>query len=252
MTLFTTAHKLEKKLTSLNLIWHLTEEANSIVLEDSINKSNATMMAATSKSKDKNGKGKTKAKAKAYCTNPNCNKDGHMIDQCFEKGGGKEKEVHKWVKKQAARKAASVSAHVADNVKKDKDKNYTMLTYSIPDDSSTLIVTSDFKSEAHATSGANGIILNSGASSHFTPNRLKLMNYTDINPEPIRAADGCTFSALSKGDLKVELPNKNQKLTPITLKNVYYSPHMVFTLMSVSCVDQAGFSVHQKWILCCS
>ncbi|KAF8231004.1 hypothetical protein L208DRAFT_1279179 [Tricholoma matsutake] len=27
------------------------------------------------------------------------------------------------------------------------------------------------------------------------------------------------------------------------LKNVYYSPHMAFTLMSISCVNQAGFSL---------
>jgi hypothetical protein len=48
------------------------------------------------------------------------------------------------------------------------------------------------------------------------------------------------------GDLKVELPNGDQKSTPITLKNVYYSPHMAFTLMSVSCVDKAGFSLYIK------
>jgi hypothetical protein len=64
MTLTATAHESGRKLTSSNLIWHITKEANLIVLKDSINKSNATMMAAMSKSK--NGKGKLKGKAKVH------------------------------------------------------------------------------------------------------------------------------------------------------------------------------------------
>jgi len=243
MTLNATAHESGRKLTSSNLIWHLTEEANSITLEDSINKSNAAMMAAASRSKDSRGKPKLKGKPKAHCSNPNCNKDGHTLDQCFVKGGGKEKEALEWFKKLAARKTASVSVHVAKNIENDDADNYTMLTYSLPDDPTALIVTSDFTAKAHATSGAAGIILDSGASRHFSPDHSKLMNHREINPKPIRAANGHTFSTLRKGDLKVELPNGDQKPTPITLKNVYYSPHMAFTLMSVSCVNQAGFSL---------
>jgi hypothetical protein len=58
-----------------------------------------------------------------------------------------------------------------------------------------------------------------------------------MSPEPIRAADGRMFSMLGKGDIGIELSNGDQKSTPITLKNVYYSPQMAFTLISVSCVD---------------
>jgi hypothetical protein len=59
-TLTAAAHESGKKLTSTNLIWHLNEEANSIILEDSINKSNEAMLAATAKARS--GKGKVKAK----------------------------------------------------------------------------------------------------------------------------------------------------------------------------------------------
>jgi len=186
-----------------------------------------------------------KGKSKAHCSNPNCDRDGHTINQCLVKGGGKEKEVPEWFKKQVARKAASVSAHIT-NDGNDDDENYAMLTYNVPDDPTTLIITSDFKAEAHAVSGTSGIILDSGTSHHFSPDCLKIMNFEEISPEPIRAADGHTFSMLGKGDLKVELPNGNQKPTPITLKNIYYSPHMAFTLMSVSSIDQAGFSLFIK------
>ena len=48
----------------------------------------------------------------------------------------------------------------------------------------------------------------------------------------------------------MELPNGDQKPTLIMLKNAYYSLHMAFTLMSVSCVDRAGFSLFIKGGAC--
>jgi GAG-pre-integrase domain len=118
-----------------------------------------------------------------------------------------------------------------------------MLGYTLFKNSSALICTSDFKHEALIVDKSNGTILDCGASSHFTPEHLKLLNYREINPEPICSADGHTFSATGKGDLKLELPNGNQKPTPVTLKNVYYLPHLAFTLMSVGTMDWNGYNL---------
>ena len=102
-TLFTslsaTAHQSGTKLTSTNLIWHLTEEANAIAIEDNINKSNAAMMAIEKGKGGKRGKGKVNPKREERkCSNPNCGKTGHVKEQCFAKGGGKEKEAPDWYK----------------------------------------------------------------------------------------------------------------------------------------------------------
>jgi GAG-pre-integrase domain len=121
-----------------------------------------------------------------------------------------------------------------------------MLGYTLPKNSSALICTSDFKHKALIVDKSNGTILNCGTSSHFTPERSKLLNYQKINPKPIHSADGHTFSATGKGDLKLELPNGNQKPTPVTLKNVYYSPHLAFTLMSVWTIDRNGYDLRIK------
>jgi hypothetical protein len=93
-----------------------------------------------------------------------------------------------------------------------------MLGYTLPEDSSALVCTFDFKHEAYIASQSNGTILDCRASSHFMPERSKLLNYREISPEPIQAADGRTFSVTGKGNLKLELPNSDQKLTPVTLK----------------------------------
>ena len=245
-TLSATAHQTGRKLTSADVIWHLTEEATSIEIEDNINKSNAAMLATTSKSKG----GKT-SRNDRLCDN--CGRKGHTSNQCFEKGGGKEGQAPEWWKKSRENKA---NANVAESKKvEDEPENYAMasviLSDDTPDDPRALVCTSDFHSEAHAAANHTGSIINSGASRHFSPERAKFLNYVEFaNSEPIRAADGRTFSALGKGDLETYLPNGDQKPTLTTLKNVLYSPNMAFTLISVSCVDRAGYSLFIKGGYC--
>ena len=91
-----------------------------------------------------------------------------------------------------------------------------MMTYR--NEPTTLSITSDFTAEANAPYKSNEVILDSGASQHFSPNCSKLINYTEINPEPIKAADGHTFNALRKGDMNVKLPSGNQKTNINTAK----------------------------------
>ena len=125
----------------------------------------------------------------------------------------------------------------------DDTENYAMFTYNLFDDPMSLVCISDFQHQAHAASQSNGIIIDCSASSHFSSKHSKFLNYIQITPEPIQAADGHTFSALDKGDLKIKLPNRDQKPTPITLKNVYYASKMAFMLMSVGTIDHASYSV---------
>ena len=108
------------------------------------------------------------------------------------------------------------------------------------DKDSALTVTSDFCPEVHSTFLPGGVIIDSGATGHFSPHKSRFLNYRDITPEPIRAADGHTFSALGKGNLKIELlMGNNEKPTPVLLKDVRYSPNMAFTIVSVSHMDRA-------------
>ena len=112
-SLSTTVRQTGKKLTPGDVIWHLTEEATSVKIEDSINKSNAMMMALRSKSggKDK-GKKEKSSKSNIICSNTvNCGWKGHTGDQCWEKGGGKEGQAPNLWKKKKGKKA---SANVAE------------------------------------------------------------------------------------------------------------------------------------------
>ncbi|KAF8833827.1 hypothetical protein BDN67DRAFT_868226, partial [Paxillus ammoniavirescens] len=59
-------------------------------------------------------------------------------------------------------------------------------------------------------------IVDSGASSHFCPNREKFTNFTAIQPKPIRIADGHTLHATGRGNILIQLPN-GQECTNVTL-----------------------------------
>src|SRR6266498_752482 len=112
------------------------------------------------------------------------------------------------------------------------------------EDFTSFVITSGHNHEAYGVSSSTDLIVDCGASSHFSPDKFKFVNFEAIPPEPIRAADGHTFSAIGCGDLVVNLPVKNgENGPPITLKRVYYAPKMAFTLVSVACLDKAGCSL---------
>ena len=104
-TLSTTARQTRTLLTSSDLVWHLTEEANTVKLEADVNKSHAALAAAhgkankggTSESNRRGGDQKGKSKRSGTkCSN--CKLKGHTHENCFAKGGGKEHQAPEWWK----------------------------------------------------------------------------------------------------------------------------------------------------------
>jgi len=204
------------------------------------------------------GKGKEKSKggrSAKQCTN--CKLRGHVKDKCFAKGGGQEHNTPDWWKEKLAKEKGKDSVKESANAaSRDSEKgdNYAFLTIHPADLTSddrndedtniALVVTSRHDHQAHGVSTSASIILDSGTSSHFSPDRTKFLDYEEIEPEPIKAADGRSFSATGRGDLRVTLSTCNGvKPSTIRLKRVYYAPGMAFTLLSVSCLDKAGCSL---------
>ncbi|KAF8156065.1 hypothetical protein B0H34DRAFT_659818, partial [Crassisporium funariophilum] len=116
-----------------------------------------------------------------------------------------------WVKKNGGKpKGKERSANVVDKDSTAKAFAFLTLATEAPCDDElinvALAITSGHNHEAHAASPSAGVIIDCGASSHFSPSRKKFLNYQEISPEPVRAADGRTFSAVGKGDLRVHLP----------------------------------------------
>lgn len=85
-------------------------------------------------------------------------------------------------------------------------------------------------------------IYDSGCTRHMTPDRHRLINYQSIPPKSIGAANQETFSAIGEGDMITYAPNGSTP-TKIRLRKVLYAPNMGCTLISISQIDQAGYSV---------
>src|SRR5271155_70413 len=86
-----------------------------------------------------------------------------------------------------------------------------------------------------------GHVLTVAPSRDYCPDRAKFSNYKSIERK-ITKADGRTLSAIGIGDLHIEIPNGSAK-TKTVFKNAIHAPDMAFTLISISRLDRAGFSV---------
>src|SRR6266545_6741576 len=76
-----------------------------------------------------------------------------------------------------------------------------------------------------------------------------MINFRVVEQAPIRVADGHIFSATGMGDMQIAFPNGN-KFTNVLLKDVYYSPHLAFTLVSVTHMTRAKFKVLMEDTTC--
>lgn len=94
-------------------------------------------------------------------------------------------------------------------------------------------------------SGVHGDIdlYDSGATSHMSGSKHRFINFVSIAPKSINAADKRTFHATGKGDMYIWLPNANGETTRILLRGVLYAPAMNITLISISRVAAAGYTV---------
>jgi hypothetical protein len=71
--------------------------------------------------------------------------------------------------------------------------------------------------------------------------RTKFTNYKLVEWK-ITTANRRMLTAIGMGDLNIELPNGSVK-TKTVFKNAIHAPEMAFTLISISRLDKAGFSV---------
>ena len=76
----------------------------------------------------------------------------------------------------------------------------------------------------------------------MTPDRHRLSNYCAILPKPINAANQESFSAIGEGEMTIHALNGSTS-TKIKLQHVLYVPNMGNTLISISQIDPAGYSV---------
>jgi GAG-pre-integrase domain len=204
-----------------NLIAFIIKEAQHCVINDDCMKSAELALAAQTKNNE-NNKGKKKTTCK------NCERSGHGEPDCYQKGGDKEGQAP-WQQKTEKGKETDTAV-----VGVDDDEN-NMFTFMCPSDYADVVNGLDIPKSRLGT------CMDSGASQDYCPDRLKFTNYKEVCQD-ITTADRWLLTAIGMGDLHIELPNRSHK-TKVTFKNAIHAPGMAFTLISISRLDKAGYSV---------
>ena len=93
-------------------------------------------------------------------------------------------------------------------------------------------------------SNANEIcteLYDSGTTQHISPYRDLFDNYVKIPPKSLSAANKWKFTAIGKGAMVIKVPNGIDALK-LQLTKVLYSPKVSYTLVSIGCLDQCGYT----------
>jgi len=219
-----------------------------------------TRMALNEEEKRKLRKGKSATQDEAFTAEErkykrksvecyNCHKMGHYKTECWAKGGGKEGQGPKWPRKDEdadkdKSKSTKESASVAV-VESLQDESWAVIVDApdAPDEGKSYDNVSALTDTAALTPVKPEVELyDSGASRHMSPFSHRFTNLRSIPPRPITTANSRVFYAIGSGDLKIDVPN-GASTTPITLKDTLYAPDMGLTIVSISRIAAAGFSV---------
>jgi hypothetical protein len=100
-----------------------------------------------------------------------------------------------------------------------------------------------------ALTGTEAELYDSGTSRHMSPFQHRFTNLCSIPPRPITAANNRVFYATGMGDLQIDVPNSSES-THITLRDALYTPEMTLTVISISKIASAGYSVIFKGKIC--
>ena len=223
----------QKPLTSYELVNVVTEEYEHRQLYRGTSKKggNSALSANTGTKKNRAGNS-----ANEDITCYNCDRKGHYKADCWRPGGGKEGQGPRQGQQQGGNSQKYAANTAAEPEIRD---NYAFTSSDLANVAEKINVPAERR----------GAIIDSGATSHFCPDRAKFINFVAIEPQDVHTADGSTISAIGKGDVKLDLP-LGDKRTTVTLKNTLYTPKMAFTLISANRIAAAGLAIHFEDRMC--
>ena len=163
----------------------------------------------------------------------NCHKKGHIKAECWAKGGGKEGQGPK--RKGRAQEGAAAAETAAD-------ESQLEAWAAIEDACEGGDEHVAAAGSTRANDGVQTELYDSGASRHMSPFRDRFVTYRSIPPRAITAADKRVFYAVGAGDLRVEVPN-GESSTTVLLRDALHAPDMGLTVVSISRIASAGYSV---------
>ena len=88
----------------------------------------------------------------------------------------------------------------------------------------------------------NDFLLDSGASSHMSPNQDWFHKLYQISPREISLGDNSKVTAEAAGDIILKLPYKNGAILKLLISDVLHVPDLSLNLLSCSKLAERGVS----------
>ena len=169
----------------------------------------------------------------------NCHKLGHHRSKCWAKGRGDEGGGPK-----RSKGTKDDVTQVED--KKEEPEAWAAMVLPSEPVAVAMVAGRSPKPVGHNTTTK---LYNSSASWHMSSFRDRFIKYSEIVLHLIQAADKRVFYAIGLGDLKIEVPNGTSS-TSIILKDVFHTPNMGLTIVSINRIMKAGYTVKFKNEFC--
>jgi len=176
---------------------------------------------------NKASKNKNKNK-KPICKH--CKKIGHIIDKCWI--------LHPELQNSKDNEGKNKGNKSNDNKSKNESTKGVMTALAYNLEGSTL----ENNKAGHI---APELILDSGASEHYTYNRDWFLTYNKISNKSIKTASGHVLPVISKGDILIKVANKGSYIDVI-IKGVFYVPGLKATLINSKELTNKGWEITFK------
>jgi hypothetical protein len=180
----------------------------------------------------------------------NCHKMGHYKLECLLKGSGSEGQGPLKLRRDEKDKDKDKSKNSKDSVnitaaKLQKDKSWAAIVDvdNAPDEGKFYDTSSALMDSAALILARSEVKLyDPGAFCHMSPFSHCFTNLYEIPPCPITATNSQAFYATGTINLKINVPN-DALSTPITLKDALYTSDMGLTVVFISNIAAASYSV---------
>jgi len=173
---------------------------------------------------------KTKQKNSKYCTY--CNKEGHLENQCY-------KQYPELRRNNTSNKARNTSNTFTNN--NPEDKSSSNFKKESPRVLMTSLANKGRDLGINRTRKNKRLVLDSGASEHYTPIKEWLINYKPVFNKSILVANGQRINIEGIGDIPVITNNKEVLITKVN-----YVPSLKTTLLSSKELVNKGWEIFFK------